>query len=139
MDQPTWTLTVRAPDVWINANKQLPHRAHTALVAVWRRAAYTYARHARLPQGLTRVRIQPVARLYGPGVARDAANLAPTIKAVVDGLGPPHGTAPGWGLIPDDSDRHLLLDQVVIDRGPRRPYQLGELVLTITDLSRETT
>lgn len=41
---------------------------------------------------------------------RDAANLAPTVKALVDGIvsGPDPKHIPFRGLLPDDDDRHLM-------------------------------
>ncbi len=139
--RPTWTLTVEACVPWLTSNKRGRY-AIAQLVRVWRRAAYEAARVAKLPTGLDRVRIDLEARFRGPAPVRDRMNLYPTVKAVIDGLGPsrvsahtPH--AVGWGLIPDDDDTHL--DGPHLSIGPRlpdAPYAThGHLLVTITDLS----
>lgn len=137
-----WTLAIPAPASWLTNNSREHRMADAPVTKAWRTAGYVAARRARLPQGLGHVRVTPTARLVGPGVVREAPNLAPTIKAVVDGLGPSRvitkrdGTqyhAPGWGLVLDDSDRHLTLDQTVIERLPRHPYRLGHLILHIRE------
>jgi hypothetical protein len=77
---------------------------------------------AKLPTGITPVRIH--ADVFYEGTrppVRDRLNLAPTLKAIVDGLGPardftrkrPDGTEKtyhtnGYGFLPDDSDKHVL-------------------------------
>lgn len=142
-----WVLTINAPDSWLTANLPKSWRARSALASAWRRATYQTARAAKLPTGLTRVRIEPTARfIAGRAPVRDIPNLAPTIKAAIDGLGPADwgktagGTpwiAPGYGLVPDDDDRHVELGQTVVGQPlPRRAYgPLGQLILTITEVS----
>lgn len=145
-----WTLTIGAPDAWLTANLPKAWRARSVLTAAWRRASYQMAQAGKLPTGLVRVRIEPTARFVaGRAPVRDIPNLAPTIKACVDGLGPQDrgktaaGTpwiAPGYGLVPDDDDKHVELAQTVVGEPlPRKAYgPLGQLVLRIIDLSEVT-
>jgi len=143
-----WILRIVAPDVWLTANKPSGKNARTRLIKAWRTAAFQAARAARLPKDLHRVRIGPVAhfRAGRPAPVKDLPNLSSTIKAVIDGLGreqrgkKPDGTpwiAVGYGLIPDDSDVHLDLEQTV--RGERLPAKVygshGELVLRIREVT----
>lgn len=58
------------------------------------------AQQAGLPKGLERVHI--TAHIdYPDRRRRDAHNLMPTLKCCVDGI-------TDYGLIPDDSDKHLI-------------------------------
>lgn len=140
-----WTITINAPDRWLTANDRSHRRVQAPIIAAWRRTSFQMALAAKLPKGLTRVRIEPTARFPGRSPVRDAPNLAPTVKAAVDGLGPQDRgktskgmpwIAPGYGLVPDDSDQFVDLAQTVIgERLPVRSYTLGLLVLRIVDLS----
>lgn len=144
MSEPrTWTLTIAAPCPWPTANGRGHTIAISHLVRPWRKAAFEAAMVARLPKGLDRVRIETEARFPGRAPVRDRLNLYPTIKSVVDGLGPsrvslrtPH--AVGWGLVMDDDDQHV--DGPYIAIGPKltnaAPGTLGQLTVTITDISR---
>lgn len=139
----SWTLLIPAP-CWLTANDRRIPRAKAGDIAAWRLAAFERAKLAKLPRGLDRVRIDCVAFIHGQNkVVREADNLAPTRKAAVDGLGPDRRTARtpravGYGLVPDDSDEHVELTAVRIERLPAHPYRLGHLQLTITDLSEDT-
>lgn len=141
----TWTITVVAPCPWLTANDRRHHMAQAALVKRWRTLAAQQARFQHLPTGLVRVRIDAVAHFRGRAPVRDTDNLRPTLKAVVDGLGPqrvtPKGIAAGYGLIADDDDKHLDGPYLVIgDKLPMSAYaSAGELVLTITELTEGVT
>jgi len=115
---------IPAPAPWINSNQRQDLRAQTSTRRAWRDAGRIHAMSARLPKGITAVRViatcHPVTNRR-----RDVGNLYPTAKAVVDGL-------VDYGLIVDDDDRHLI--------GPdMRPgmivgkavHPLGLMVLTI--------
>lgn len=146
-----WTLVVPAPCAWLTANDRRDRYTQARLVKLWRTATATYARAAKLPTGLARVRIDAIARFApGPPPVRDTANLAPTLKAVVDGLGPARTIrrtdkttgavrrihASGHGLIVDDDDAHLDGPHVSIG-APMPPRQFGptgQLVLTIREV-----
>jgi crossover junction endodeoxyribonuclease RusA len=111
---------------------------------MWRVASFAAAHTAKLPTGLARVRIDAVAHFRGRAPVRDTANLAPTLKAVVDGLGPERHYrwrgimrhSVGYGLIPDDSDKHLDGPYWVIGEALQaKPYATaGQLVVTITEV-----
>lgn len=142
-----WTVTVPARCRWMTSNKGNARSvggrmAIAHLTRQWRFNAYSAASLAKLPTGLAHVRMEFEARFRGKAPVRDRFNLYPTIKAVVDGLGPSRITqrtpyAVGWGLIPDDDDQHLTMGDIRI--GPKMPTMLygdhGHLLVTITDLS----
>lgn len=138
----TRILTIPAPAPWLTANakRHLTKWTVAEYTKAWRGAGWAAAKQARLPVGLARVRIDALLRF--PAVRNhDEANLMEAVKAAVDGLGPPYlrrgkqpASAPGYGLIPDDSRAHLDGPHVAEGKpSSRGPW--GELVLHITDLS----
>ena len=142
-----WTVTIPAPCRWMTSNRGNSRSvggrlAIAHLTRQWRFGAYSAAGLAQLPTGLTYVRMDFEARFRGPAPVRDRMNLYPTIKAAIDGFGPGRVTARtpyavGWGLIPDDDDKHLQMGDLRIGpRLPTVPYgDAGHLIVTITDLS----
>lgn len=142
----TWTVTVPARCRWMTSNKgnarsKGGRMAIAHLTRQWRFNAYSAASLAKLPTGLDHVRMDFEARFRGPAPVRDRMNLYPTIKAVIDGLGPSRISARtpyavGWGLIPDDDDTHLTMGDLRIGpKLPTVPYgDAGQLVITITNL-----
>lgn len=140
-----WTLTIPAPCEWITANKITGtyHRYMRAkLTKPWRQAGCDAAEAQGLPTGLDYVRIDGIARYHGHAPVRDRDNLRPTLKAVIDGLGPPKTSVrkgkthhyPGYGLIPDDNDRHLAGSDITLERLPGTGRD--ELVLIIKEILR---
>ena len=140
----TYTIAVPAA-VWLTANKQMHYQARSKAVHTWRRNVVAACERAGLPTGITPVRITAAARYLGrTSPVRDRLNLAPTIKAVVDGL-TPHKVkiragrqvvSEGYGLLPDDSDAHVLdttwhLERLFLTDAYGQPGRVGELVLTI--------
>jgi len=112
----TWALVVPACE-WLTANTRLRPIQVAGEVRLWRQAVFVACQAAKLPTGITPVRIVAVAHYAGRPPVRDRLNLAPTIKAVVDGLGPartlfrngkPAIRTVGYGFLPDDSDEHVL-------------------------------
>lgn len=102
---------------WINANQKLHWGDSSPQVRSWRHAVAVAAFNADVPSGMDYAQIhgfvfKPTARIYDP------ANLAPTMKAIVDGL------VQNYGLLPDDDYLHLdgpHLHHGGIDRsGPER-------------------
>ncbi|NEW27266.1 hypothetical protein [Nocardia cyriacigeorgica] len=103
----------------------------------------TLAKAARLPKN---VDTATITLHYRPrdNRARDSINLAPTVKAVVDGLTPPKVVMgrkrgpvvhSGYGFVPDDSTRHVSTPEPVIHPAERgRP---GALWLEITWTEQE--
>lgn len=95
-----WVVVIPDPGVgWINANRPENRYARARRIKAWRQAAAQYARGARVPR-LQRAHLL-VTFHHQDTRRRDADNLAPTVKAVVDGLVDAH-------VLPDDSDRYLL-------------------------------
>lgn len=142
----TWTITFPAPDRMLSVNGN-PHWRRTSPVRkAFREAVYVYAKQARLPVGLARVRLDFVLRFPSAG-RRDAANYhGNVVKPCVDALGPAIDTvragkrivAVGYGLIPDDTAEyldgpHVTLGEPVRDKA--MPY--GQITVVITDLSAE--
>ncbi len=141
-------LYVPAPTNWLTANSGdlLPeHRAR--LVRTWRGAVVKACEIADLPKGIRGpVAITAVIQYAGRRPVRDSPNLAPTMKAVIDGLCPPRpvrrrdgtmGTTKGYGLLVDDSDKVIprvptwKLEPLPIGAGLER----GRVVLRIVDNS----
>lgn len=143
-----WEITLGAPCDWLTANDRLDRWEKAHRVRLWRTAAYIHAVRAKLPTGLDRIKVLVVAQFpTGRAPVRDAHNLAPTLKAVVDGLGPRRETtrkdgttvvAVGYGLIPDDSDKHLDGPHLSIGEPlPRRTYGVsGHLHIKILEVVR---
>ena len=127
----TWTLTIPAPAIWLNANQRTDLRRQTPDRRAWRDAGRVYAMQAKLPN-LQRAHILAELR-FADARRRDVHNLYPTVKALVDGL-------VDFGLLPDDSHEYLIGPD--LRYGPRvakRPVGVsGEVVLTITELSGGT-
>lgn len=116
---PFWTLRIPAPAPLWSSNDSHRHgpRATSANRVHWRAATYTAAAAAKLPKGLSRVRIFVMFH-FTDRRRRDALNYADTAKPIVDAFGPPFvvaptvkasrgKAAPGWGLIPDDTPEYL--------------------------------
>jgi hypothetical protein len=105
----------------LNLNQRHHWAKKAQLTKHWRALALTNAMAADLPRNLDRVHI--VAHVIKPtNRAYDVHNLTPTLKAAIDGL-------VDYGLIPDDTNRHLI--------GPDlRQGGKGDpaIVLTITEL-----
>ena len=159
----TWTLLIPAPaPLWsANDSHSKGFRASSANRKQWRDAAYIAAQIARLPNGLDRIRLAFVFH-FPDHARRDALNYADTAKPVIDGWGPPFlrkptpkvpagMSAPGWGLIADDTPAHLestslaigpLWRDVLASLEPGRARTLaspyGGLTVTITDLTAVT-
>lgn len=142
-----WTLAFPAPAELISVNGNPPWRRTYAARKALREAMAVYARQARLPVGLSRIRFDVELR-FPTASRRDGPNYHGHVaKPLVDAVGPAINTmrggkpvqALGHGLIPDDTARYLDGPHIVI--GPtcadrlRTPY--GEITVTITDLSGE--
>lgn len=150
-----WTLRIPAPaPLWsTNDSHKKGPRATSANRKEWRNAGYTAAQKARLPKGLDRIRLAFTFH-FPDRLRRDALNYSETAKPVIDAFGPPFmqaptakvpqgRSAPGWGLIPDDTPAHLestslaigpLWREVTAGR-PDPASRFGGLTVVITDLS----
>jgi hypothetical protein len=104
----------------VSANDRLDWKLRASLVASIRDTAERVAREMRIPP-LGRVRVRAFY-YYPDNGKRDPGNLAPSVKAMVDGL-------VRSGAIPDDHDEFLTDDG--IHRGyPDIPG--GQMVLQVT-------
>lgn len=167
-----WRLVLAAPCAWISANDGMHWGARPALLDRWRNAAYLSllarfgGRADAPPKQMDRVRVD-IECHFRDRQHRDAANYHPTAKPVVDALGPPFlrrptrrqprgRSAPGFGLLVDDTPAHLDGPHVTIGRLWRevateelrtgmalrdtlRRTCPGGMTVTITDLSGGTT
>ncbi|GGM53774.1 hypothetical protein ACFFX1_54685 [Dactylosporangium sucinum] len=147
----TWTLRFPAPDRMLSVNGNVYWRTRHSLTTSWREATWAHARAAKLPTGLARVRLDFELRFPSARSDRDAANYHTlVVKPATDGFGPPFrqvitrgkragqvSTAPGYGLIADDTPE--FLDGPHVTLGPKvedpKRCPFGEVVVTITDLS----
>ncbi len=88
----------------LSANDRLHWRRKAERVQALRlRASVAYARAGR-PQMMRAHCTATVS--YPDARRRDVENLAPTLKALVDGLVTPYPS--GRGMLPDDDDKHLV-------------------------------
>ena len=141
----TWTVEIPAPQPIKSVNKQEHRLAAGRYRRVWRETAWARYANAKLPKGLSRIRVEVELR-FTTGHKRDAPNYHyHVIKPIVDALQPerrvkkPKGgirVERGWGVVPDDCDEFVELREPRI--GPVVPkgrYPFGLVVLTVTDLS----
>lgn len=94
-------LTLELPKLadWLNLNVNLHWAPRNKRAQAWRHGAHIYARQAKLPKGLQRVRIDAYVWKSSKR-AYDPHNLMPTLKPVIDGL-------VDYGLLVDDSSEYL--------------------------------
>lgn len=143
-DQPAaagpWTITIPAPAPWLSANDRDNRYARARKVKAWRVAAYVAALRARPPKGVDLVRVDVEFRFAGPAPVKEIENLRPTLKAVIDGaVGPARATAPGYGIVVDDTDIHLIYGGYTAAPLPTSRagrLRLGDVVLTVTEVAR---
>lgn len=123
-----FTMRFPAPDELLNANDRRHHHNRSAVTAQWRGSANLWARHHKAPKGLQRARVD-VAFIFPTNRRRDASNLHPTVKAIVDGI------VTDYGLLPDDNDTHLDGPHIAptrVDASLRVPH----VTVTITEVPR---
>lgn len=103
---------------WLTSNPSSTGNRYgrSRAIKAWRETTALICRAHRLPTGITPVTIQADIYYVRRRPVRDKLNLAPTIKAIVDGLTPPkvwtrggrQYRTLGHGFLPDDSDKHVL-------------------------------
>lgn len=136
----TWTIRIPFAGEWLTSNPRSTGNRYGRSRAIkdWRNATSAVCHAEKLPTGLQRVRLDFEVHFTGRAPARDRLNLAPTIKAAVDGLTPlkvvtrkdgVRYTMGGYGLIPDDSDRHVASTDWI-----QVPASVPCLMLTITEV-----
>lgn len=112
-------LDVNAPAPWVSMNDRSHWHAKAKLTKRWRTASAWQARAAKVRPFTCPVRIRAVVHKATPN-RYDAHNLAPTAKAVIDGL------VDAGVLAGDDNDRLVSLEMAA---GTRR--EVASLVLYI--------
>lgn len=132
-----WTIRIPFTGVWLTSNKASSYRYGAR---DWRNNTHVACMAAKLPKGMLAVRLHGVCWWVGRvAPVIDNGNLRPTFKAIEDGLslmrvstrkGKPH-TRGGYGLIPDDSDKHLRGTTWEYHRSPNRQSWVD---LTITEV-----
>ena len=114
------TLTIPAPAPWINANARDHWTKKGRLTRSWRSASAAWARHQKLRPVTQPVVI--VATVVKTNSRRfDVENLAPTVKAAIDGLR-------DSGVLPEDDTRWVT--EVRLRAG--NPDRAASLSLLIT-------
>lgn len=155
-----WTLTINAPvmtvtvkdkktktkysklvPAWLTMNDRMYWRKRASITKDWRNAATVLARSAGMPVGVvTRARFDVTLRFKNP-TRRDTVNWHPTAKVILDALTAGSKTHPGYGFLPDDAPRFLHCEECPhIQRGDPLTEKfgpLGQVILTVTDLSAE--
>lgn len=131
----TWQLAIPAPAVMYSANTRVFWRRTYEARKEWRNASFLYATKARLPKSLAKVRIDVVVH-FTVNRNRDNENYSPHVgKPIADGLAKPHGAAPGYGLIVDDTPEFLDGPFITIGaKVDKKTYPLGLAVVTITEI-----
>lgn len=140
-----WHVRVPFAGAWLTSNPSSTgdryRRSRT--IKDWRETVELVCYAEGLPKGITPVAIHADVYYAGRKPVRDKLNLAPTIKAVVDGLTPPRSwtrdgktyRTPGYGFLPDDSDRHVVENPTwdLLPTSTGQPY----VYLTIREVTDE--
>ena len=94
----TWRLEIPQPTDWINANQRLHWAVKARRTKAWKDAADILARHST---GYFVEPVRIVATIHKARGGRwDAHNLAPTVKAAIDGL-------VAAGVLADDNNEYV--------------------------------
>ena len=121
------TLTIPAPAPWINANARDHWTKKGRLTRSWRSASAAWAKHQKLrPVTQPVVIVATVVKINSRRF--DVENLAPTVKAAIDGLR-------DSGVLPEDDTRWVT--EVRLRAG--NPDRAASLSLLITPAHPMTT
>ena len=109
----TLSIVFPAPDVRLSMNDRTHWARKARITKEWRQAAFTWSLNA-VSHGLTRPQppshVRVVFEVSDPWRRRDPHNLAPTVKAIVDGMVDAH-------IWPDDSSKWVTIDDPVFRKG----------------------
>lgn len=138
-----WTLVFDMPCEWLTANIDRDKYKRAGLVKKIRTAVVKACEIENLPKGVGPVAIHVLVHYTSKAApVRDKLNLAPTMKALVDGLTPAKSFVrdgkthhvPGHGLLADDSDKHVLDTTWELKRAHKwTTARWGVIQLTITE------
>lgn len=106
----TYVITVPKVGKYMSANDRLHFRVKADQTKVWREAGRIATLAAKVPVLTPPVHITATVHIVGKR-RQEVSNLAPTMKAAIDGM-------VDAGILADDSDAH------VIGPDPRRAYDL---------------
>lgn len=121
-----WCMRMSWTEPPLSMNKRYHHHARARITKEIRDETLLRARFAKLDKGCTKVRITLVWHPVG-NRRRDAINLAPTLKAIEDGL-------VDYGLVPDDTPE--FIEPVMPRIEPARPGQRkGEILVIVERLA----
>lgn len=128
----TWTIELPAGLELLSLNGREHYYARHRLYQSLKQAAWAMVLKAKLPR-LQRVTVTVV---YDPPDRRhrDADNLAPTLKALVDGLVASGRIGAGVPLRPGQGDDSRYVAAVTMEIGPE-PYPRGRLRLIICEVA----
>lgn len=105
----------------LTANSREDHKTRSGITRNIRATAYRTARKLDIPK-MNKVHVRGIY-YYPDNRRRDPSNLAPSVKAMVD------GALVDTGIIPDDDDAHLIDDGII--RGYPN-IKGGQLILDVT-------
>jgi hypothetical protein len=138
-----WTLVFDMPCEWLTANIDRDKYKRASLVKRIRAAVVKACEIEGLPKAVGPVTIHGIIHYTSKASpVRDRLNLAPTIKALVDGMTPAKTYTrdgkthhvPGYGFLADDSDKHVLDTTWELKRAHRwTEARWGVIQLTITE------
>jgi crossover junction endodeoxyribonuclease RusA len=118
---------------WLNANEHLNKFKRNRLVQEWRQITMERAIQMGLPRDVAdKVFIEAFVHMDSDR-SYDAQNLYPTAKAMIDGLVLGKGKIKGYGLLPDDSNHHVVGPLCL----PGLKYQRPGVTLRIHTIPRE--
>ena len=119
------TVTIPAPCEWLSANERTHWGVKARRTAMWREAARVWARSVSLTPLAAPVTVTITVHRVSNRRA-DETNLAPTVKAVIDGI-----TDAGW--LRDDNDTQITATTCVAGT----PLDRAALVLTFHEQGDE--
>lgn len=142
-----WKLILPAPcQLWSANDEHRGNEYDTARIRkTWRGAVFDRLSAIDAPTGLPRVRFSIVFHFTSDG-RRDALNYASTAKPIIDGFAPPFlqkptkakprgSFSPGYGMIPDDTPRHVEATELSIGDLWQDVITADDYPLTLADVT----
>jgi hypothetical protein len=125
----SWTIAFTPGMELLTGNSRLSRYPRAALIKILKNAGYVMAKRLKLPRiecADVSVEYLPPAhrRPFASAQIRDADNLAPAVKALIDGI-------TMAGVFPQDSVKHVR--RVSYEFGPKS--ERGQVLLHITEVT----